>query len=154
MTGSNAMPRTICVVGLIGVLATTTAVAQPNKRELQVRDDIARTAAQNFWIYNDVEAGFEEAKQTGKPVLVTFRCVPCEACAQLDEEVAELDPRIQDLLEKFVCVRVITTNGMDLSLFQYDYDQSWAAFILNADRTIYGRYGTRSHRTESGRRFH
>ena len=33
---------------------------------------------------------------------------------------------------------------MDLSLFQFDYDQTWAVFFLNADRTIYGRYGSRS----------
>jgi predicted metalloprotease with PDZ domain len=36
---------------------------------------------------------------------------------------------------------------MDLSLFQFDYDQSFAVFFLNADGTIYGRFGTRSHRT-------
>lgn len=142
------MQRTIGLALIVTLWMAADGIAQ-NPREKQVRDDIARITSQDFWIYNDVEAGFKEAKQTGKPVLVTFRCVPCEACAQLDEEVAERDPRIQDLLDKFVCVRVITTNGMDLSLFQYDYDQSWAAFILNADRTIYGRYGTRSHRTES-----
>ena len=38
---------------------------------------------------------------------------------------------------------------MDLQLFQFDYDQSFAAFIMNGDKTIYGRYGTRSHQTES-----
>lgn len=142
------MQRTTCVVISLSLMAATTADAQ-NKREQQVRDDLARITGQDFWIYNDVEAGFAEAKETGKPVLVTFRCIPCEACAQLDEDVAERDPRIRDLLDKFVCVRVVTANGLDLSLFQYDYDQSWAAFILNADRTIYGRYGTRSHQTES-----
>ena len=35
---------------------------------------------------------------------------------------------------------------MDLSLFQFDFDQTWAVFFLNADRTIYGRYGSRSSR--------
>lgn len=33
-------------------------------------------------------------------------------------------------------------------MFQYDTDQSFAVFMLNADKTIYGRFGTRSHRTE------
>ena len=33
-------------------------------------------------------------------------------------------------------------------LFQFDTDQSFAVFLLNADGTIYGRFGTRSHRTE------
>ena len=35
-------------------------------------------------------------------------------------------------------------EGVDLRLFQFDYDQTWLAFFLNADRTIYGRYGTRA----------
>lgn len=33
---------------------------------------------------------------------------------------------------------------MDLSLFQFDFDMTFAAFFMNADKTIYGRYGTRS----------
>ena len=35
-------------------------------------------------------------------------------------------------------------NGMDLGLFQFDWDQTWCVFFLNADGTIYGRYGTRA----------
>jgi membrane-associated protease RseP (regulator of RpoE activity) len=50
------------------------------------------------------------------------------------------------LLDQFVCVRIVQANGMDLSLFQFDYDQTWAVFFLNADRTIYGRYGSRSNK--------
>lgn len=53
------------------------------------------------------------------------------------------DDKLASLLDKFVCVRVVQANGMDLSLFQFDYDLTFAAFFLNADRTIYGRYGTR-----------
>lgn len=37
-------------------------------------------------------------------------------------------------------------EGVDLKLFQFDYDETWCAFFLNADRTIYGRYGTRASR--------
>jgi serine protease Do len=54
--------------------------------------------------------------------------------------------RLAELLEKFVCVRAVEMEGVDLSLFQFDYDETWAAFFLNADRTIYGRYGTRASR--------
>lgn len=49
-----------------------------------------------------------------------------------------------DLLEKFVCVRAVQANGIDMALFQFDYDLTWAVVFLNADRTIYGRYGTRA----------
>lgn len=48
-----------------------------------------------------------------------------------------------DLLQRFVCVRVVQANGTDLSLFQFDSDLTFAAFFLNADRKIYGRYGSR-----------
>ena len=41
-------------------------------------------------------------------------------------------------------MRLIQGNALDLSLFQFDYDLTFAAFFLNADRTIYGRYGSRS----------
>ena len=54
------------------------------------------------------------------------------------------DQRLKELLEKFVCVRAVEMEGVDLSLFQFDYDNTWTAFFLNADHTIYGRYGTRS----------
>jgi serine protease Do len=33
--------------------------------------------------------------------------------------------------------------GMDLRRFEFDYDLTWYAFFLNADGTIYGRYGGR-----------
>jgi len=35
-------------------------------------------------------------------------------------------------------------KGVDLSQFQFDYDLTWAAFFMNPDGAIYGRYGTRS----------
>lgn len=125
------------------------AVCDAQERELKVRGDKQRVEGDGYWIYNDLPRGIEQAKETKKPLLVVFRCVPCEACAQLDEDVVERDPRVRELLDKFVCVRIVHANGMDLSQFQFDYDQSWSAFFLNADMTIYGRYGTRSHETES-----
>ncbi len=39
---------------------------------------------------------------------------------------------------------MVQGNGMDLSVFQFDYDMSFAVFFLGADKTIYGRYGTRT----------
>lgn len=35
-------------------------------------------------------------------------------------------------------------NGVDLRLFQFDYDQTFAALFVNGDGTVYGRYGTRA----------
>jgi hypothetical protein len=125
----------------------TAAVAQD--RSTKVLNDRDRVEASGFWIYNDFPRALGEAKKTGKPLLAVFRCVPCANCVQLDDTVVARDASIQGLLSQFVCVRMITTNGMDLSLFQFDYDQSWTSLVMNGDRVVYGRYGTRSHQTES-----
>ena len=135
----------------LGCLAIglTVLPANAQDRATKVRGDREKVESDGFWIYNDLAHGFEQAKETGRPLAVVLRCIPCEACAQLDARIVNRDPTVQRLLEKFVCVRIVNANGLDLSLFQYDYDQSFAAFFLNADGTIYGRYGTRSHETES-----
>src|SRR2546421_12195338 len=52
-------------------------------------------------------------------------------------------------MDKFVCVRLVQANALDLTLFQFDYDLTFAVFFMNADKTIYGRYGTRSERKDA-----
>jgi hypothetical protein len=125
------------------------AGAQPTREE-KLRTDREKVEADGFWIYNDLAKGVAEAKKDGKPLIVTLRCIPCVECVKLDDDLVNQDKRVRPLLEKFVRVRIISTNGLDLSLFQYDYDQSFACFFLNADGTVYGRFGTRSHRTNWG----
>jgi hypothetical protein len=51
---------------------------------------------------------------------------------------------LEPLEKRFVCVRLLTINDIDLGMFQFDYDLTWCVFFLNADGTIYGRYGTRA----------
>jgi hypothetical protein len=140
------MARTIIFTLTVLLVVAGLAVAQKNREE-KVRGDRKKVEQEGFWIYNDLAAGFAEAKKSGKPLLIVLRCIPCEECVKLDDDLVDRDPRVRPLLEKFVCVRVVSTNGLDLSLFQYDYDQSFAALLLNADGAIYGRFGTRSHRT-------
>lgn len=53
-------------------------------------------------------------------------------------------------MERFVCVRVVRASKMDISLFQYNWWSTWAVFYLNADRTIYGRYGRADDNTLAG----
>jgi len=132
------------LLALVGIVLEVTA----QTREEKVREDRRKVEAEGFWIYNDLPQAFETAKKNGKPILVVLRCIPCEECVKLDDELVEQDEVIRPLLDKFVCARVVSTNGLDLSLFQFDTDQSFAVFFLNADKTIYGRFGTRSHRTD------
>ena len=140
------MPKSFLPTTLIAVLFTLAipAGAQPPLRE-QVKDmEIAP-----HWIYDDLPKALAEAKQTGKPLMVVVRCVPCLACAGIDAQVlkqAELD--LAPLLDQFVCVRLINANAIDLSLFQFDYDLSFSTVFFNADGTVYGRYGSWKHQKD------
>jgi len=136
-----------CLLPLALALLLPAAADAQNPREKKVRDDKVKVESDGYWIYNNLPKALDEAKQTGKPLLVILRCIPCEECVKLDDELVDKNPLIRPLLDKYVRVRVVSTNGLDLSLFQFDYDQSFACFLLNADGTIYGRFGTRSHRT-------
>jgi hypothetical protein len=113
-------------------------------REGAVRKDRAAMEYDARWIYNDFRAGMAKAKETGKPLLVVLRCVPCLSCAGIDAQVLE-EKSLVPLLDQFVCVRVINANALDLSLFQFDYDLSFSTMFFNGDGTIYGRYGSWTH---------
>jgi hypothetical protein len=51
-------------------------------------------------------------------------------------------------MDRYVCVRIPMANTLDLTRFQFDFDQSFAAFLMHPDGTIYARFGTRSERPE------
>jgi hypothetical protein len=128
------------------VLLTTAVSAQD--RATKVRNDRQRFQNSAEWIYNDLDSGIRAARESHKPLLVVIRCIPCEACQELDDDVARRDPVIRDLLDRFVCVRIVQANALDLTRFQHDFDLSLAVYLMNADGTIYGRFGTRSDRPE------
>jgi hypothetical protein len=137
--------RTLLSAAVV-IAGAATAPAQ-TPREQKVRNDKQKVEADGYWIYNDLPKAFAEAKAAGKPIVVALRCIPCEECVKLDDELVDKNPAVRPLLDQFVRVRQVSTNGLDLSLFQFDTDQSFAMFLLNADGTVYGRFGTRSHRT-------
>ena len=58
------------------LFASTTFVLGAEDRREQVLRDRAEVGADAKWIYNDLDAGFDEAKRTGKPLLVVLRCIP------------------------------------------------------------------------------
>lgn len=140
------MLRILLLTVIIWSLSGGPILAQT--REEKVRNDKQKVEAEGYWIYNDVPRAFAEAKKTDKPIIAVLRCLPCEECVKLDDELIDADERTKPLLEQFVRVRVVSTNGLDLSLFQFDTDQSFAVFLFNSDGTIYGRFGTRSSRTQ------
>lgn len=115
-------------------------------RETKVRNDRKLLEANEHWIYNDLPKALREAQRQKRPVLLVFRCIPCEACHEFDEQVVEREPQIRAVLDKFVCVRIPQANGLDLSQFQFDYDMSFAVMYLHHDGTLLGRFGTRTGR--------
>ena len=113
-------------------------------REGAVRGDKAKLEGRPGWHYDDLEAGFREARAEGKPLLVVLRCVPCLACAGMDAGVLE-DASLAPLLSRFVRVRVINANALDLRKFQFDYDLSFSAMVFHQDGTVLARYGSWHH---------
>lgn len=137
-----------CLAMIVCLLLFPAAGLAEEDREEKVRADKQRFETKGEWIYNDLREAYAQARQTGRPIMAVMRCIPCEECVKLDDDLINNDPAIAPLLKKFVLVRLTSANGLDLKTFQYDTDQSFAIFFLNADRIVYGRFGTRSHRTE------
>lgn len=130
------------------VLLTQGRADTAAERKAAILKDRASLENDPRWIYNDSERGFSEARRTGKPLLVVIRCVPCLACAGLDARVLLENTELSPLLDKFVCVRVINANALDLSRFRFDFDLSFTTMIFNGDGTLYGRYGSWTHQKD------
>ena len=78
---------TLLAASALGALA-----AKPPPLIDRLDDKHAR--GQKQWMYNDYQKAVAEAKRTGKPIFVTFRCVPCKACESFDAEVAKPKARL------------------------------------------------------------
>lgn len=50
------------------------------------------------------------------------------------------------MADAFVRVRLVQITGVDLNIFDFDYDLTWAGFFMNADGLVYGRFGGRDAR--------
>lgn len=137
------------------------AWSRPSGDVSSLRRGLAEDRLSSRWIYQDPEEVRRRARESGKPVLIVFRCVPCGSAPGLDglvctaggREASEFEEALRTagrdldrLLERFVTGRVVRMNGVNRRVFQFDRDLPWAAMVLNADGTVYGRYGTRASR--------
>ena len=64
-----------------------------------------------------LRGAFLEAKSTGRPLFVTFRCLPCKQCADFDQDVLEGSPALTPLLRQFITVRLTDAKDLDLNVF-------------------------------------
>src|SRR5262245_63943368 len=74
----DAMKRPL--IALTGALLLTVGLAVGSAylqdRDTKVRNDRAAVGATGLWVYNDLSQGIAQARKSGKPLLVIFRCVP------------------------------------------------------------------------------
>ena len=49
-----------------------------------------------------------------------LRCLPCHECVKLNDELFDTDPVSRLVVEQIACAWLVTMNGVDLRLFQYD----------------------------------
>jgi serine protease Do len=52
-------------------------------------------------------------------------------------------PKIRALAQEYVLLRIGNMRGVDLSLFDFDYDLPWYAFFLGPEGNVLGRFGGR-----------
>lgn len=72
------MKRSRGALGALALLMSCGAglLAAGGDRDKKVRQDRKERARDGYWIYDDLEAGFTRARETGKPMLVVLRCIP------------------------------------------------------------------------------
>ena len=130
-------------LSLLIIIACALSTLQVGAEE-GLRERLGDADLAEHWIYDDFPRAQAEARTTGKPLLVLFRCVPCQCAEVLDEQVTREGSELAELERKFVCVRLVQMKGVDLHYFPFDRDLSFCVLFMNADGSIYGRYGTRA----------
>jgi len=61
-------------ISTCALLLTASITLADDKADL--REALKDTEPRGDWIYDDLAKGFAEAKRTGRPLMVVFRCVP------------------------------------------------------------------------------
>ncbi|MGI9242902.1 MAG: hypothetical protein ACR2RV_19040 [Verrucomicrobiales bacterium] len=55
----------------------------------------------------------------------------------------EIDSPLGKLQQQFVRLRIVNMAEVDVGLFDFDFDTTFALFVLNGEKNIYLRYGGR-----------
>ena len=61
---------------LASSILSVSALSQEAQDAARTKRERLKDHAAAFWIYDDIDAGYAIAAETGKPLLVSFRCVP------------------------------------------------------------------------------
>ena len=60
----------------VAALAALTLLSLQEAKDRRLQENLKDTGLVGSWVYDDLDAGVAEAKKSGKPLLVVFRCVP------------------------------------------------------------------------------
>ena len=66
----------ILLGAILGIRCALVAQEAPARLGGEELKEALNDSASDFWIYDDLEKAYAEGERTGKPVLVSFRCVP------------------------------------------------------------------------------
>lgn len=103
----------------------------------------------------DLAGALTEAAETGRPLFVTLRCLPCKQCSSFDAAVLEGAGELDVLLRQFITVRLTDAAQIDLRLLPaegyQDLDLSWWGYILAPDAALYAIFGGRDDVSDEGR---
>ena len=61
------------------------------------------------------------------------------------------DAEFAQLLTKFIPVRITSFKGVDMNFFRFDYDQTFAVLLMDANGTTYSRFGSNDHKLDAAR---
>lgn len=65
-----------CLFAFASFLLACSSISVAQTRDEQVRGDREDLAGNEYWVYNNLEAGIQAARAERKPLLIVFRCIP------------------------------------------------------------------------------
>jgi len=159
ITMKSALFRLLLLLALLNTSAS--ALHAQDKRALWTEiigssqaDIPADPGGEIVW-RSDFYDALTEAQKSNRPVLVTWRCIPCDQCAEFDKNVLEGSDTLDPLLRRFVTVRMIDAAQLDARYFPYqthqDLDLSWWGYLMRPDGALYGVFGGKDHVSDSTR---
>jgi hypothetical protein len=63
-------------------------------------------------------------------------------CKDFDAQVAHPKGKLKSLQKQFIRLRIVDMKDVDIGLFHFDFDTTFAIFVLNHKEQIYLRYGS------------
>jgi TolA-binding protein len=87
-----------------------------------LQDQLKDTEIAPHWIYDDLPRAKDEARTSGKPLMVVLRCVPCPPGRTLDGQVMQPSPGMEALEKNVAALQAKATAPHPVA----DKDAMWS----------------------------